>query len=75
MADFVPLRFDVSDDTAENNALKDRYGAQTLPAVIFMDAQGNVVKRLKDFVDVDEMLEVLGPAKKKIRASQLESKN
>ena len=73
MADFVPLRFDVSADTAENNALKERYGAQTLPAVIFMDAQGTVVKRLKDFVDVDEMLEVLGPAKKKIRASQLES--
>lgn len=75
MDDFVPLRFDVSDDTAENNALKERYGAQTLPAVIFMDAQGNVVKRLKDFVDVDEMLDVLAPVKSKMRATKLESKN
>lgn len=73
--DFVPLRFDVSDDTVENTALKERYGAQTLPAVIFMDTRGNVVARFKDFADVDEMLEVLGPAKKKLRASRLESKN
>jgi thiol:disulfide interchange protein DsbD len=75
MADFVPLRFDVSDDTSENTRLKARYNAKTLPAVIFMDAQGKVVERFKDFVDVDEMLEKLGPAKRKVRASRLESKN
>jgi thiol:disulfide interchange protein DsbD len=71
--DFVPLQFDVSDFTDENNALKERYGAQTLPAVIFMDTQGNVVARLKDLVEVEEMLEVLAPAKRKVRAARLES--
>ncbi|MGE0398856.1 MAG: protein-disulfide reductase DsbD family protein [Kofleriaceae bacterium] len=74
-ADFVPIQFDVSEFTDENNALKERYGAKTLPAVIFMDTQGNVVARLKDLVEVEEMLEILGPAKQKIRAARLESKN
>lgn len=74
-ADFVPLRFDVSELSDENNALKERYGAKTLPAVIFMDTQGNVVARLKDLVEVDEMLNVLAPAKQKVRAGRLQSKN
>ncbi len=74
-ADFVPIQFDVSDFSDENNALKERYGAKTLPAVIFMDTEGNVVARLKDLVTVEEMLEILGPAKKKLRAARLESKN
>lgn len=74
-ADFIPIQFDVSELSDENNALKDRYGAKTLPAVIFMDTQGNVVARLKDLVEVEEMLEILGPAKAKIRAARPQSKN
>jgi thiol:disulfide interchange protein DsbD len=73
LADFVPIQFDVSDFTDENNALKERYGAKTLPAVIFLDTQGNVVARLKDLVEVEEMLEILGPAKRKVRASRVGS--
>ena len=44
-ASFVPLRFDVTQQSAEDEALQDRYDASSLPAVIFLSAKGKELGR------------------------------
>lgn len=65
---FVPLKFDVSDDTAENAALKERYGAGTLPSVVFVSTAGKAVGRVKQMMEPDAMTELLKPAILALRA-------
>lgn len=65
---FVPLKIDVSKDTAEDKAHQQNYGAQTLPAVIFLDTKGKVVGRVKDLIEPDEMLSIVRPAAREVRA-------
>ncbi len=43
--DFVPLKFDVSKGTETDEALQKRYDATSLPAVLFLDADGNELMR------------------------------
>jgi thiol:disulfide interchange protein DsbD len=64
---FVTLKLDVSHETAEDKRLQQNYGAQTLPAVIFMDTKGNVLGRVKTLIEPDEMLDVVRPAARKLR--------
>jgi len=59
---FVPLRFDVTAPTDANDALKARYSAVTLPAVIFMDADRNVLARVDKPTPVDDMLDLVKQA-------------
>ena len=66
-ASFVTLKLDVSKDTAEDKAHQANYGAQTLPAVIFLDTKGHVLGRVKDLIQPDEMLEIVRPAARKLR--------
>lgn len=47
---FVPLKFDVSEGTDADEERQERYGAETLPAVILLDADGNELGRIKEFV-------------------------
>lgn len=70
---FVPLKLDVSEGDAEDKAHQENYGAKTLPAVIFLDTTGNVLGRVKSLIEPDEMLEVVRPAARKVRASSSES--
>ncbi|HEY3807971.1 MAG TPA: cytochrome c biogenesis protein CcdA [Kofleriaceae bacterium] len=53
---FIPLHFDVTAQTESNDALKKRYGAMTLPAVVFMDTEGNVLARVKKPTPPDDMV-------------------
>jgi len=66
--DFVPLKLDVSKDTASNQALQEKYGAETLPAVIFLDDQGHEVARVRTFVAPADFQCVLDQAAEKVRA-------
>jgi thioredoxin:protein disulfide reductase len=68
-ASFVTLKLDVTNETPEDKQLQENYGAQTLPAVIFMDTSGNVLGRVKTLIEPDEMLEVVRPAARKLRAA------
>jgi thiol:disulfide interchange protein len=43
---FVPLKFDVSADTAEDREREHRYGVPTLPGVVFISTDGRIVGRL-----------------------------
>jgi thiol:disulfide interchange protein DsbD len=58
-ARFVPLKFDVTEDSAANDALRAKYGAQTLPSVVFLDVRGRVLGRVKTAIDPDPMLRVV----------------
>jgi thioredoxin:protein disulfide reductase len=66
---FVPLKFDVSELNDSNQLIRDKYGATTLPSVIFMDSEGRVLGRVREEIDPDELVEVLTPAIAKLKAS------
>ncbi len=61
---FVPLKFDVTAGTDEDLARRTKYGAETLPSVLFLDTDGNVLQRVKKMTEVDEMREVVVQATK-----------
>lgn len=71
---FVPLQFDVSENSDENLALRARYGATTLPAIVFLDTKGQVIGRIKDLVEPEEMLDVVRPAGRKVRTGNEQAK-
>lgn len=61
-ANYVPLKFDVSKGTDEDQARQEKYGAETLPAVIFMDASGKEMGRVNRYLEPREFLQILRPA-------------
>jgi thiol:disulfide interchange protein DsbD len=61
-ANFVPLKIDVTDGTDEDDAFQDRYGARTLPSVVFVDARGAVLGRYTSEGDPSALHGVLSPA-------------
>jgi thiol:disulfide interchange protein DsbD len=65
---FVPLKFDVSDDNATTAEHLKRYEAGTLPAVIYVAADRRPVGRIDHKMEPEEMLKVLKPAIVKLRS-------
>jgi len=65
-ANFVPLQFDVSKSDDTDMERRARYGAATLPAVVFMDTEGNVLGRVKDLMEPEEFLEIVRPAGRRV---------
>jgi thioredoxin:protein disulfide reductase len=63
---FVPLKFDVTESSDQNLERRSRYGADTLPSVVFMSTDGTVLGRIHKMVEPDELLKVLVPAAKKL---------
>jgi thioredoxin:protein disulfide reductase len=59
---FVPLKFDVSKETELTQALQKRYGAETLPAVFFLDTEGRPLGKVRTYLPREEFLGVLCPA-------------
>jgi len=67
--DFVPLQFDVTEGTDEDEERQARYSATSLPAVLFLDADGNELLRYTaDSADKDVMLKTIERARKALRA-------
>jgi thioredoxin:protein disulfide reductase len=64
---YVPLKFDVSDDTEANEALQEKYNAANLPAVIFLDVDRNEHGRVKKVLGPGAFLDVVKPATEKIK--------
>ena len=63
---FVPLKFDVTKSTDENDARRSRYQAQTLPSVLFMSPDGTVLARISKLTEPDAMLQIVDPAARKV---------
>jgi thiol:disulfide interchange protein DsbD len=67
---FVPLKLDVSSGDADDMAKRDRYGAVTLPSVVFMSSDHTIVGRVNQFLEPDDMLKTVRPAIKLAQANQ-----
>ena len=65
---FVPLKFDVSNDDATSAERRARYKAGTLPAVVWLTTDGHAVGRINRMMEPDELLPVLRAAVAKLRA-------
>jgi thiol:disulfide interchange protein DsbD len=61
-ANFVPLKFDVSEGSDADLERRGRYGAKTLPAVVFVTPDRDVLARVRKLVEPDELLRLLKPA-------------
>jgi thiol:disulfide interchange protein DsbD len=68
-ANFIPLKFDVTEGTDLDEERKNRYKAGTLPAVVFVDSEGNRLGQIKRMMDADEMLRIVRPAARKLKAA------
>ena len=64
---FVPLKLDVSKGTEEDAKLQEKYDAETLPAVIFLDDQGHQLGRVREYLKPDDFRCILDPAAQAIR--------
>ena len=65
---YIPLKFDVTAGTDADLKNRSLYGADTLPAVLFLDTPGTtdemtVLLRLKKLTEVDAMVDLLDRAK------------
>ncbi len=67
---FVPLKFDVTEDTAANDEKKARYDSMTLPSVVFMSPDGTVLGRVREMMEPDELMTILRPAINKLAATK-----
>jgi len=65
---FVPLKFDVSDDNADTSARRARYKAGTLPAVVLLSTDGHTVGRVNRMLEPDQMTQLLTPAIARLRS-------
>jgi thiol:disulfide interchange protein DsbD len=68
---FVPLKFDVSNDDEISAERRGRYKAGTLPAVVYISADGHPVGRIDHMMEPEEMLGVLKPAINRLRSGAL----
>jgi thiol:disulfide interchange protein len=67
---FIPLKLDVSDDNSSSADKRERYGAATLPSVVFMSSDHTIVGRVNKLLEPDDMLEVVRPATKLAKANE-----
>jgi thiol:disulfide interchange protein DsbD len=65
---FVPLKFDVSDDNAANDAKKAKYDAGNLPAVRYLTADGKPLGKIDRVVEPTEMKPILDQAIKGLKS-------
>jgi thiol:disulfide interchange protein DsbD len=61
-SNFVPFKVDVSGGTDEDMDFQERYHAGTLPAIVFLDAQGVEVGRFTPKLKPDEIMRAVRPA-------------
>jgi thiol:disulfide interchange protein DsbD len=68
-ANFVPLKFDVTDNESERNEqLREKWGAAALPSVIWVDAKGTELARINKMMEPDALMRVVRPAVKQLRS-------
>jgi thiol:disulfide interchange protein len=70
---FVPLKFDVSNDDDISSERRDRYKAGTLPSVVYRSADGRDVGRINRLMQPDELSGVLDSAIKQLHGGVVAS--
>jgi thioredoxin:protein disulfide reductase len=66
---FVPLKFDVSEDNDTSAERRARYKAGTLPSVVYLSTDGHTVGRIDHMMEPDEMQSLLKPAILQLRSN------
>ena len=59
LANYVNVKLDFTRSSETTEVLTEKYQIPGLPVVIFMDAEGTVLKRFTGFVDPEKMLSIL----------------
>ena len=73
--DFVPLKFDVTESSDSDQALQKRYKASSLPAVLFLDADGNELLRYTNkSPDASSLIKTISDAKDQLRSKATASR-
>jgi thiol:disulfide interchange protein DsbD len=72
---FVPLKLDVSENDQDSADKRKRYKAATLPSVLFVDGDGNVLGRINKLIEPDDMLGVVRPATRKLHTAGEHAQN
>ena len=67
LADYVNVKLDFTRSSETTEALTEKYKIPGLPVVIFMDADGTVLKRFTGFVGAEEMLGILERIEKQVQ--------
>jgi thiol:disulfide interchange protein DsbD len=75
LADYVPLKFDVSKGSDLDDERQEKYDAETLPAVILLDASGRELGRVREFVPADDFKDLLETARAKRRGDATTASN
>lgn len=65
LANYVNIKLDFTRSSEITEALTEKYQIPGLPVVIFMDAEGRVLKRFTGFVGPEEMLSILNDIENK----------
>ena len=68
VAGYIPLKLDVTKGSDADEAIQQKYNANTLPAVIFLDADGNELGRISEYVGADAFLAAIEQAEAARRA-------
>ncbi len=66
LANYVNIKLDFTRSSETTEALTEKYEIPGLPVVIFMDAEGRVLKRFTGFVGPEEMLRILNDIENKV---------
>ena len=66
LANYVNIKLDFTRSSETTEALTEKYEIPGLPVVIFMDAEGRVLKRFTGFVGPEEMLRILNDLENKV---------
>lgn len=67
---YVPLKFDVTEGTDADEERQERYSAETLPAVVFVDAQGRELGRVSKYLPAGDFMKKVEPATERLRCAK-----
>lgn len=67
---YVPLKFDVTEGTAVDEERQERYKAETLPAVIFLDPEGRELGRVDKYLPKTAFMKLVEPATERLRCGK-----
>ncbi len=59
LANYVNIKLDFTHNSERTQALTQKYQIPGLPVIIFMDAEGNILKRVSGFISAEKMLALL----------------
>jgi thioredoxin:protein disulfide reductase len=67
---YVPLKFDVTEGNDTDEERQERYNAETLPAVVFLDAQGRELGRVREYLPPADFMKKVEPATERLRCGK-----